>query len=275
MLNQLALRNFKAWQKADLAFGKVTGFFGANSAGKSSLLQFLLLLKQTKNATDRGLVLDFGGQTDLFEGPRDYANLGTFAEVVHRRHVDRSIQWQLDWTLPRALRIDDAANAERPPLFESDTLQLACSVGLQGQRLQTRELAYRFADATFALRPHAAADQGFELVAKGAGFEFKRPPGRPRPLPPPVKTHLFPNQAKTYYQNSEFLSDFELAYEHMMDSVYYLGPLRVYPRRQYHWSGASPRTLGQVANGRWTRSWQPLAIRRSEGCVAKHPGCGR
>ena len=65
MLNRLKIENFKAWRKADLTLGKVTGFFGTNSAGKSSLLQFLLLLKQTRNATDRGLVLDFGGPTDL------------------------------------------------------------------------------------------------------------------------------------------------------------------------------------------------------------------
>lgn len=34
MLNRLKIENFKAWRKADLTFGKVTGFFGANSAGK-------------------------------------------------------------------------------------------------------------------------------------------------------------------------------------------------------------------------------------------------
>ena len=71
MLNNLRIENFKAWREADLTLGKVTGFFGPNSAGKSSLLQFLLLLKQTRNATDRGLVLDFGG-------PGHMVNLGTF-----------------------------------------------------------------------------------------------------------------------------------------------------------------------------------------------------
>ena len=30
-----------------------------------------------------------------------------------------------------------------------------------------------------------------------------------------------------------------------MDSLYYLGPLREYPRREYHWSGASPSDVGQ------------------------------
>ena len=76
MLTRMKLENFKAWQRADLKFGKVTGFFGANSAGKSSLFHFLLLLKQTRNATDRGVGLDFGGRAEL-------VNLGTFADVVH------------------------------------------------------------------------------------------------------------------------------------------------------------------------------------------------
>ena len=96
MLNRLKLENFKAWREADLKLGKVTGFFGTNSAGKSSLLQFLLLLKQTRNATDRGLVLDFGG-------PAALTSLGTFADVVHRHDEESRIRWLLDWTLPSTL----------------------------------------------------------------------------------------------------------------------------------------------------------------------------
>ena len=244
MLNRLKLENFKAWQQADLAFGKVTGFFGTNSAGKSSLLQFLLLLKQTKNATDRGLVLDFGGPTDLFGGPTDYANLGTFTDLVHRHDEAREIRWELDWRLPRQLRIDDPQNAERPPLFKGDTLQVKCAVGLQDKRLRTQELAYRFNDATFRLQPSRAPQDGFELTAEETSFVFARARGRPSPLPHPVKTHLFPSQVKNAYQNADFLGDFELAYENLMDSLYYLGPLRVYPRRQYHWGGASPADVG-------------------------------
>ena len=30
-----------------------------------------------------------------------------------------------------------------------------------------------------------------------------------------------------------------------MDTLYYLGPLREYPRREYHWAGASPSDVGQ------------------------------
>ena len=42
MLNRLKLENFKAWREADLELGKVTGLFGTNSSGKTSLLQLLL-----------------------------------------------------------------------------------------------------------------------------------------------------------------------------------------------------------------------------------------
>ncbi len=43
MLTRLDLLNFKSWRHADLRFGRVTGLFGPNSSGKSSLLQFLLI----------------------------------------------------------------------------------------------------------------------------------------------------------------------------------------------------------------------------------------
>ena len=78
MLTELKLSNFKAWRELDMKLGRVTGLFGTNSSGKSSILQFLLMLKQTKNATDRGLVLDLGGP-----GSNQLVNLGTFKDIVH------------------------------------------------------------------------------------------------------------------------------------------------------------------------------------------------
>lgn len=254
MLNRLKLENFKAWRQADLTFGKVTGFFGPNSAGKSSLLQFLLLLKQTRNATDRGVVLDFGG-------PEDLANLGTFADVVHHHDESARMHWLLDWTLSESLRINDPMNPEHV-LASGDQLQMECSVGLQKKRLRAQELSYRFAETEFSLRPGSTPDEPFELVVGGTDFEFVYKQGRPKQLPHPAKTHLFPNEVKGNYQNSDFLSDFELQYEKLMDSLYYLGPLRVYPRRQYHWGEASPTDVGQ--GGERTMDAMLAATRNNE-----------
>ena len=240
MLKRLKIENFKAWREADLKLGKVTGLFGTNSAGKSSLLQFLLLLKQTRNATDRGLVLDFGGKEE------DLVNLGTFTDVVHRNNRDKRIRWLLDWTLPETLKIQDPMDPRRRPLFRDDSLNMGCEVGLRQARLWPYLLAYRFGGVQFNLQPQSdSREEHFELATDSEKFQFIRTQGRAWPLPHPVKTYLFPNQARSYYQNSDFLGDFELAYENMMDSVYYLGPLREYPRRDYQWAGSGPNDVGQ------------------------------
>ena len=238
MLTRLRLRNFKAWREADLELGKVTGLFGTNSAGKSSLLQLLLLLKQTRNATDRGLVLDLGG-------PGDMVSLGTFADIVHGHDEGLRIGWTLDWTLPKSLKINDPLGVSARSLFEGNCLQTRCEVGLRRASLWPHKLSYRFGGADFSLEPQADSARKFELTTDSETFRFKRIQGRVWPLPRPVKTHLFPNQARSLYQKASFLGDFELAYETLMDSIYYLGPLREYPRREYHWAGSSPDDVGQ------------------------------
>ena len=58
MLTELRFTNFKSWAKADVTCGRLTGIFGTNSSGKTSLIQFLLLMKQTKDATDRANSLE-------------------------------------------------------------------------------------------------------------------------------------------------------------------------------------------------------------------------
>ena len=250
MLKRLRIENFKAWREADLKLGKVTGLFGTNSVGKSSLLQFLLLLKQTRNATDRGLVLDFGGKKE------DLVNLGTFTDVVHRHDEDRRIRWRLDWTLPvrwhldwtlpEGLKFEDEYNSEGGPVLSGNHLKTQCEVGLRQARLWPYRLSYRFGGVKFSLQPRSDSAEDFELATDDENFEFLRIQGRPpRRLPHPVKTHLFPSQVRRYFQNAEFLSDFEWEYEDLMDSFYYLGPLREYPRREYHWAGASPNDVGQ------------------------------
>ena len=200
MLNRLKLENFKAWREADLRFGKVTGFFGANSAGKSSLLQLLLLLKQTRNATDRGLVLDFGG-------PADIVNLGTFKDVVHGHDEQSRMSWTLDWTLPETLKIRDPLEPSAGPLFKGKRLRTRCEVGLRQARLWPRVLAYRFDGENFRLRSKADSRTKFELTTDSEEFRFKRIQGRAWPLPPPVKTYLFPNETRSFYQNADFLGD--------------------------------------------------------------------
>ena len=61
MLTGLRLQGFKSWKDTgQIGLKPVTGLFGPNSSGKTSLIQALLLLKQTADSRDRRLVFHFG-----------------------------------------------------------------------------------------------------------------------------------------------------------------------------------------------------------------------
>ena len=224
-----------------MQFGKVTGLFGANSSGKSSLLQFLLLLKQTKNATDRSLVIDFGDASSL-------VNLGTFNDVAHDHKENACIQWQLGWTLQKPVRVGATLNPQGSSLTlgrAGEPIRLKCSIGLRGSELIAHSLQYRLGDHAFSLRPSPDDPTEFHLVSENYNIRFVRNRGRAWPLPGPVKTHLFPEQVKFFFQNTSFLGELEYSYEQLLGNVFYLGPLREYPKREYGWAGARPDDVGQ------------------------------
>lgn len=240
MINRLYVENFKSWKKLDIEFGQVTGLFGTNSSGKSSLLQFMLLLKQTKNATDRGLVLDFGG-------PGQLVNLGSYKDVIHGHKAEADLKWQIKWSLPQKTSIFDPTKKRTEVLASDSNLVVESIAHLQGQTLISDFLEYQFGGFHFSITPKKEGGTEFQLNAEcpvNLDFRFVRNKQRAWALPGPIKTHLFPDQAITYYQNAEFLGLFGAEYESMMDSIYYLGPLREYPKREYPWSGTSPLDVG-------------------------------
>src|SRR5438552_12854430 len=108
MFDHLKLENFKARAKADVQFGQVTGIFGTNSSGKSSLLQFLLLLKQTKDATDRGLTLELSGR---------FINLGSYRDFIHEHDENNELSWSLEWRGRRQVTLVDPSS-RRNDIFE-------------------------------------------------------------------------------------------------------------------------------------------------------------
>jgi predicted ATPase len=239
-IEHLRIDGFKSWREVDLRLAPITGLFGNNSSGKSSLMQFLLMLKQTKEATDRSLALDFGGSNS-------YAYLGSFQDVVFYHNEDKEIQWTVGWRLPVPLEIIDPTASRRSVLFTGNQMILTANVEMRDAQPVTSMIEYKFANEIFALRRKKNQATKFQLEPsdKSKRFHFIRNQGRPWDLPGPVKSYAFPDQAKTYFQNADLLSNFELSFESLMDSIYYLGPLREVPKREYIWGGASPTDVGR------------------------------
>lgn len=236
MLDRLAFENFKSWPSVDIKFGRITGLFGANSSGKTSLIQFLLLLKQTKEATDRRISLDLNGP---------YVNLGVYGDMIHNHDEDRELSWSAEFDLDRDLILNDPIGKRTAAIARSRRLEVRSRVHAREQTPVASDLRYQLGDLSFSLAPKGDSKTEFELRSEGGDFQFVRTQGRRWQLPGPVKSYAFPDQARTYFQNASFLADIEAAYEAQLDNVFYLGPLREFPQRDYLWARARPVDVGR------------------------------
>ncbi len=239
MLTALSLEHFKSWRRIkDMRLAPITGLFGSNSSGKTSILQLLLMLKQTVESPDRAQVLNLGNERSSLTA------LGTFRDVIHNHETPGTLRWTLSWTLPQELKVTDPEQ-EDATLFSGSDMQFHAEVTENGSgRMIVKKLGYRFAGYDFAMHK-SEAEEKYQLSAEPADFRFKRRTrGRAWDLPAPVKCYGFPDQVRTYHQNAGFLADFELAFEELFSRMYYLGPLRAYPQREYTWAGAQPVDMG-------------------------------
>jgi len=240
LITQLRLQNFKSWQDTgDVSLKPLTALFGANSSGKTSLLQFLLMLKQTTESADRSRVLHTGDD-------RTYVDLGTYHDLIFMHQGEGDLIYSLRWTLPTTLEVRDPEE-HKAPLFQIDQMAFEATIRNVAKRLVVEQFAYRFDNVSFGMRRSSSrngnAKDGYELAT--LNYSAKRNPGRPLlSLPVPVKSYGFPDQVNASYQNVGFLSDFVLAFEQLFHDIYYLGPLREYPSRQYIWAGEQPRDVG-------------------------------
>jgi predicted ATPase len=240
MLKSLHFKNFKSWKDAPVVCAPITGFFGTNSSGKTSIIQFLLMLKQTKDGTDRNISLDLNG---------DVVKLGTIDDVLHGHDTALQLQWDVSFELDRELSISDTSKQNSPLISKSNELGISSSNVVQNGAPKANKLAYQLGATEFALVPKAEQAAQFDLKYttqenEQSGFQFVRTQGRAWRLPGPIKSYAFPDQARTYFQNATFLADLEASYEAQLDKVFYLGPLRQYPQRDYLWTRSRPTDVG-------------------------------
>jgi len=237
VITQVELSNFKSWERTGpINFAPVTAFFGGNSSGKTSLLQSLLLLKQTTESADRGRVFDLGGQASL-------VSLGTFQDIVFNHDPERSVDVEISWRADEPFTIRDPAQGKRSAVASSRDLKFATEVFSQRATPVVRTVTYSLGDLNFRMQRKRDDKDEYDLASNT--YEFRRVTGRAWPLPPPAKFYGFPDQVRAYYQNAAFLSDLELQFERLCGRIFYLGPLRQDPERQYVWSGGRPLDVGR------------------------------
>ncbi len=238
MLTKLRVKNFKAWRDSgEVRLAPITVLFGANSAGKTSIPQLLLLLKQTAESPDRRRALQLGDSRTLVD-------LGTYADIAHNHDIHRPMELALSWTLDEPLKASDPLTKAT---FTGDVLEFDATI-LADARHQPFVDAFEYrlgnADGTaLDLRMRRRKDGKYDLASDR--YKLVRQHQRAWPLPHPVRFYGVPDEAVAYFQNTAFASDFVLELERLLKSVFYVGPLREYPRRLYLWSGELPEHVGE------------------------------
>ena len=109
MLHALELENFKAFGKrARIPFAPITLIFGENSAGKSTILQALYLLKQTLENRETGAL--------LLPRTENGVNLGSFQEMLFDHDLKRTLSIRVETKLDQEVAIE--FSFKRPTLEE-------------------------------------------------------------------------------------------------------------------------------------------------------------
>ncbi|MDA0866285.1 MAG: DUF3696 domain-containing protein [Cyanobacteria bacterium] len=246
MLETLRFQNFKSWRDTgDIRLASITGLFGTNSSGKSSILQFLLMLKQTVESRDRQQVLELGSE-------QTYVDLGSTKDFLHKHKIPSVLNFKCSWKPSNKFRLPLSTTPILPQgslissvEYYQGKIHLSSSLGIQNNQLQVKSIEYSFVsknDVKNSVGLNLDASNGkYELQANGdvlSNIAWKIEDF----ISPPFKIYGF---SSGIYHQVDYIANLVESFENQILQVYYLGPLREYPHRLYIWSGETPQDVGK------------------------------
>ncbi len=267
MLEKLRIQNFKSWQDTgDIAFGSLTGFFGTNSSGKSSILQFLLMLKQTVESSDRSRVLHLGDD-------KSYVDLGTMYDILFMHKDPSTLDFSFSWKPENPFFITDI-DFDENELWSQEDIYFAAQVKRDGDLVKLSRFSYQDADDLVQIKnfdDKSLEDNDLRLshelfIAYDNGRLKKSKvtvePGKFYSIP--KVSHLTIKDRKKYTEGLPGIMSYGASeLENLFNRIHYLGPLREYPSRLYVWAGEQTQSVGN----RGERAVAALLSSRNRGAT--------
>jgi len=241
MLTHLHIRNFKAWRDTQaIRLAPLTVFFGANSSGKSSINQLLLMLKQTVQSADRKMALHLGDKNTVVA-------LGSFWDIVHSHNQQKKITFELEWHLLKEKEIKDRLSNQS---FHGNSIKFTAEIGLPGGNRQNMVVYHQSYQLGVPSQTGLKVEMKRESIDPKedsyllTAFPYQLVSGQSPPLPHPIHFYGFPSEVSAKYENADFVYELTLALEQRLQDIYYLGALRESPQRYYRWAGEIPESVG-------------------------------
>jgi hypothetical protein len=226
MLTHLKLENFKIWRSTGpTPLAPITLLLGTNSSGKSSLIQSLLLIRQTVKGDDPSLDLNLGNPD-----ADDTVTLGQFSDVLCRHAAatealaGNQIGIEFSWSLP---------DTGTPPMMFSAQYGKGPAGSAELRRLRLGADGQGF--TVQRLKP------GIYRLSLGSKKRFIRQGAEYRP------ERSFAFSASTLNKLGEAGDAIRPVGPALLDElsrIIYLGPVRLLARRDYVWTGRMPAHIG-------------------------------
>lgn len=253
MLRRIGLSNFKCWRELDIELAPITLLFGANSSGKSAILQSLLMLKQTVASRDPNQHLNFGG------GARDYVDLGSYRDLVFEHEENQPIGTSLAWNT-KAYSVFQHRRGYLNPC-RGPAISLEHSVSWRWDNdVVVDHLGYSACgDEEFncfiqldRLEPESYSvglSDSLQSMYATIREDFIDERHNPETIPDsPSNCYIVPLNIRLRDANDNRLvyePRFERAFDGLTQTVRYLGPLRQYPQRYYQWTGERKKEIAE------------------------------
>ena len=245
MLKKLRIQNFKVWEDTgEIDLAPITLFFGANSSGKSSIGQFLMMLKQTvESRSHRETVFYFGDRNSAVQ-------LGSYREMVFQHDLKKMIEFEYQWSPYAQIGLTEPVPPHKK--FSGNALAFQAKVGARHLRhLTTWVNLFKYqlienekTQLSLGLKLREKTRSDYEIESPDFDVK-KRPPGDQKTDFMPVHFCHFPSEIFNAYINiQDFATEFHYQHEELFSALFYLGPLRAKTERSYYYTGGKLESVG-------------------------------
>ncbi len=220
MLIHLSLENFKIWKSTGpMRLAPVTLLLGTNSSGKSSLIQALLLIRQTVKSGDDNQDLNLGNPD-----AGDSVALGQYKDLLCRFGSSSKVGIEFRWSVSGKTAESTVFSAwyRRGPAGSAELHSLRLGKDGQGFIVERRRPGiYRL-----------SLDNERKSRLQSADF-------RPR------RSFAFsPTALERLGSAADTIRDVGPQLLDELSRIIYLGPVRQLAQRDYVWNGQMPATIG-------------------------------
>ncbi len=217
MITHIRMKNFKSWKDSGkVKLAPLTGFFGTNSSGKSSLLQMLLLLKQTVENVDIERPIPLGNRNSFME-------FLDFSEVINT--LEAPVEFGVGGKLDEPRPIYTSLQNEPPPILMMESFTFDTTLRESMKRPIVENFRYRINPNGILEIVWERQELAFGNQIDGNSFETTSLKSIRNCYGAPLSTKGKPHH---------FLLQFTSAFEELFSDIYYLDTIQGLPDQFFY-----------------------------------------